>query len=352
MRRVVGIIFCLFILLCSALLASDVKVLEANEAIRLIGSRDVIFVSADDNKSNADKHIVHSVNISAKDIRFLDYNGSLTCIVEYLCPKDSKALLEERGIKNGQTIIVYDQFDGVNASALYSFFEVIGHKDIKILNGGAESIRLLDPNQKIYNKLQKEYEAIKTILNETKEKIDTKEKKKLLSKINNITAKMNLIKPNLLTRNTFKQSRRKSQYRSENQKMNFTHIASDQDIQIALSDINKNKEKSQYVILDTRSKGEMVEQKIPQAIAIESKNFSNFKEKKSFKSIKEMQKIVDNFGIKKDKTIYTYSKNSVGRGSHVALALRILGYKKVKVFSGKLKSWSDSNQSREHQKEF
>jgi len=333
-------------------MASDVKVLDANEAIRFIGSRDVIFVSADESQSYADKHIVHSVNISAKDIRFLDYNGSLTCIAEYLCPKDSKALLSDRGIRDGQTIIVYDQFDGVNASGLYSFLELIGYKDIKILNGGVESIRLLDPNQKLYDKLQKEYKEIKTTLDETKKKIDTKEKEKLLSDIDNISAKMNLIKPNLLTGNSPKQSRQKSQYRLENQKIDLAHIASSHDMQIALNDIKKNRGESRYVIIDTRSKSEALEQGLPQAINIESKNFSDLKERKSFKSLPKMQKIVDSFGIKKDQTIYTYSNNSDGRGSHVALALRILGYKKVKVFSGGLKSWSDDNQSRGNQKEF
>ena len=347
MQRVMNTIFYLFILLYATLLASEVKVVEPNEAIRLIGNRSVIFVSADDNKSHITDNIVGSVNINAKDIRYRDHNGSILCLPKYICLKDAKSVIEDRGIKETQAIIVYDQFDGVNASGLYSFFEAMGHKDIKILNGGLESIRLLDPNQKLYDKLQKEYDDINTTLSDTEQELDSEDMENLLSDMNNITAKMDIIKPSLLTHNTLEKREQEKSYKPKEQRVNLTYIASTQEIQRAINDINKTKDASQFVIIDTRSKKEIEEGHIPHSIAIESKNFSNFIDKKSFKSIQEMQQIVDKFGIEKEKTIYTYSNNSAGRGSHVALALRIIGYSKVKVFAGGWSSWSDNNQTQQ-----
>lgn len=345
MQRVVGALLYIFVSLYGTLLASEVKVLEPNEAIRLIGNRGVVFVSADDNESYNDDYIVGSVNISAKNIRYQDDNGTLTCVAEYICPKEAKSLLEDRGIKDTQTIIIYDQFDGVNASGLYSFFEAIGHKDIKILNGGLESIRLLDPNQKLYDKLQQEYEDIKIQLDDIDRDLDPKVKETLLSDMDNVVAKINIIKPSLLTHHILEEKEQKSQYQPKEEMMDLSNIASTHEVRQALSDMEKMQNKSQFVIIDTRDASEIEGGQIPFSIAIESKNFTDFTNKKSFKSPQEIQEIVDSFGIKKDQTIYIYSNYSAGRGSHVALALRIIGYENVKVFAGGWSSWSDDNQS-------
>jgi thiosulfate/3-mercaptopyruvate sulfurtransferase len=54
-----------------------------------------------------------------------------------------------------------------------------------------------------------------------------------------------------------------------------------------------------------------------------------------------MQKVFDKAGVKKDQTIYAYCMVGAGRGSHIISALRLLGYKNVKVFTGSWGTWGN-----------
>jgi len=129
-------------------------------------------------------------------------------------------------------------------------------------------------------------------------------------------------------------------------------LADIDEVKRASDDIVKYGEKSKFAIIDSRSMDEIIgEEKIggvlrgghiPGSKFVEWKNITDFKNKKSFKPLEDMQKIFDKVGIKKDQTIYTYSHYGAGRGSHVAMALRLLGYKNVKVYSGGWSEWGNS----------
>jgi hypothetical protein len=53
------------------------------------------------------------------------------------------------------------------------------------------------------------------------------------------------------------------------------------------------------------------------------------------------QKVYDNYGITKDKTIYAYCHVGAGRSSEHITALQLLGYKNVKVFTGSWDVWGN-----------
>lgn len=114
-------IFYLLVSLVTLLSASNIKLIEPNEAIRLIGNRSVVFVSADDNESYRNDHIVDSANIPAADIHYQEDHGLVRYIATSISLGDANVITEDRGVFEGQSIILYDTFDGVNASGLYSF---------------------------------------------------------------------------------------------------------------------------------------------------------------------------------------------------------------------------------------
>ena len=80
---------------------------------------------------------------------------------------------------------------------------------------------------------------------------------------------------------------------------------------------------------------------VPGATFIEWSQISDADKKLSFKSAEEIQKVYDNYGITKDKTIYAYCHVGAGRSSEHITALQLLGYKNVKVFTGSWDVWGN-----------
>jgi thiosulfate/3-mercaptopyruvate sulfurtransferase len=80
---------------------------------------------------------------------------------------------------------------------------------------------------------------------------------------------------------------------------------------------------------------------IPGATFLEWTHITDMENRKSFKSNEAMQKVFDQAGIRKDQTIYAYCQVGTGRSSHIITALRLLGYKNVKVFTGSWDAWGN-----------
>lgn len=330
------------------LFASTIKLIKPNKAIRLIGKSNVVFISSDSEKEYKKEHIVNALNIHMNP-KYL--KKQLSCPPLYYCPEDMHKYLEKKGINTHQTLIIYDQKLDANATGVYSFFESFGHEDIYLLDGGLNAIKSLDPNQKLFNTLHDEYISLKEQIAIINESNDTKKEQSLNSDIEGLLAKMHIIKPNLLIRNGVEKILTKSSLKLSELKINFTYITDKYDIQRASEDIQKDANKSQYIIIDARSKEEFQGRKklegiarsghIPGAIHISSKKITDFVNKRSFQTIERMQKIFNAENIKKDKIIYTYSNYSIGRGAHIAAALRLLGYKNVKIFTGGWNSWGN-----------
>ncbi len=351
MKRLFGLVLLLGIPLSGILFGSPIKLIEPAEAIRLIGNNSVIFVSGDNNDAYKKNHIIGSVEMYVHNLHLPDVEGNMRCTPPYICLPKAQSYIQSKGIKNNQMIIAYDNFYGSNATGIYNFFESLGHRDIRVLNGGLEGIKALDPNQQVFDKLKAKRKITENnIATAIKaDKID--EVEKLKSKAKGITAKMNMLEPKLLVQGGKEKLHGESDYQLDPTKFNMEYIANKAEVKKAMDDIIKNGESSKFIIIYTCSMEEKTGiEKVDNAVKdgnitrikfIDWKNIADMRNKKSFKSLEEMQKIFEKLGIKRCQTIYAYCQVDSNASSHIISALRLLDYKKVKVFTGSLGSVDD-----------
>lgn len=351
MKKLSSAILLFGIFLSGILFGSDIKLMEPCEAIRLIGNKDVVFVSGDSADTYEKSHIIGSVEMYAHHLHHSDIMGNMLCAPLYRCPEEAQEYIRSKGIKNNQIIIAYDNFLGPNATGVHSFFESFGHKDIRVLNGGLDGIKALDPNQQVFDTLKAEQKEIKKQIKEAKKAERIDEENKLNSEIENIKAKMNMLEPKLLVQGGKEKKHEESDYQLDPNHFNLQYIADKAEVKKAMDDILENGKESKFAIIDTRSMEEIIGEKkmdsvargghIPGAKFIEWKNITDMDKKKSFKTLADMQKVFDKAGITRDQTIYAYCHVGSGSSSHIISALRLLGYEKVKVFTGSWDVWGN-----------
>ncbi len=281
-----------------SVLADDISI-SAKEAKELVGKPGVVFVSGDNDDVFKLNHVEGSMNMDAHHLHHSDITGDMHCAPLYMCPEEAEKYIGKKGIDNDTLVIAYDDFKGPNATGVWHFFKSFGHDKVKIVNGGIAQLRA--EGVKIVKGAEPQV-APKTF------KIDPK-------------------------------------------KVNHEIIVSKQDVLKAVQDIEKNGDKSPYIIIDSRRIEEIMGSSkldnvargghIPNAKFIEWTNFSDANKKMSYKSLDEMQAILDKNGITKDKTIYTYCHVGAGRGSYIASVLEKLGYKNVKVYTGSWDEWGN-----------
>ncbi|MEA2029279.1 MAG: rhodanese-like domain-containing protein [Campylobacterota bacterium] len=349
-KAALAVIACLTVV-SSNLFASEVKLIEPKEAIKLIGNKDVVFVSGDSHDTYKNNHIVGSVEMYAHHLHHSDVMGNMHCEPLYRCVDDAQQYIRSKGIRNDQLIIAYDNYRGPNATGVHSFFESFGHEKVVVLNGGFDGIKALDPNQKIYDKLKAERRAIKKEAKKEKKAGNADKAKELKAKAKEVKKKMDAIKPKLLVQPGEEPKHKPSNYTIDPKKINKDYIADKHEVKKAVDDMMKNGKNSKYVVIDTRSMIEIIGERkmdnvgraghVPRATLLEWKHITDMEKKKSFRSKEEMQKVFDYYGIKKDQTIYAYCMVGAGRSSHIISALRNLGYKNVKVFTGSWDTWGN-----------
>jgi thiosulfate/3-mercaptopyruvate sulfurtransferase len=111
-------------------------------------------------------------------------------------------------------------------------------------------------------------------------------------------------------------------------------------------DVNAALSNSDVVILDTRSDGEYcgttVRAKrggaIPGAVHVEWTR--NLTPEGDYKPAAELQQMYDEAGVGKDREVITYCQGGY-RAAHSYLALRLLGYPRVRNYIGSWKEWGD-----------
>ncbi|MDQ1299110.1 MAG: thiosulfate/3-mercaptopyruvate sulfurtransferase [Campylobacterota bacterium] len=361
----------LLVTLCLAVSLSAVNVLgadyvnkniliSAEEAVGLIGNPKVMFVSGDNEDTYKLFHIKGSVEMYAHHLHHSDVDGEMHCAPLYRCVDDAQELIGKKGISNDMMVIAYDDFKGPNATGVYSFFDSYGHKNLKVLNGGIAAVKAVDPAQKEFDALTKEAKAITKTQKEDKEKLKkaTDAQKPMLeasiakatadlavmkSKLAEIEARLLVVKGNEIVV--------PKGYTIDPKKVKYSAIADKNEVKHAMEDILKNGGKSNYVIIDGRGLAEVTGERkmdnvargghIPGSTFIEWAQISDAKNKKSFKSADEIQKVYDSYGVTKDKTIYAYCQVGAGRGSEHITALQLLGYKNAKVFTGSWDVWGN-----------
>ncbi len=355
-------------LLASGSWAAERLTISGEEAYKLIDDPNVMFVDGDSETAFENGHIRGSVNMYAHHLHHSDIMGRMHCAPLFMCPKDAEHYIGAHGIDNGMTIIAYDNFRGPNATGVLAYFKSYGHKKVYVLDGGIEAIKALDPNQKLYDKLKAEARKIKKAYKKAKKAGNLEEYKKLKAKYKELKKKMAELAKKLIIQRGIKkvdlgnghyavlcpESERKitpKHYKIDPKKIDYSWIAGKDEVYHAVKDRLKNGDKSKYVVIDTRSMIEIIGERkmdhvargghIPTSKFIEWKHITDFKNKKSFRSKEELQKLFNKFGVTKDKTIYAYCQVGTGRGSDIITALRLLGYKNAKVYSGSWDEWGN-----------
>lgn len=332
--------------------ANDDILISAEEAAKLIGKPDVVFVTGDNKDVYELGHIKGSVEMYAHHLHHADITGHMHCAPLFMCPEEAEEYIGKHGIDNETLIIAYDDYRGPNATGVYAFFKSFGHDKIKILNGGRSAIKELDENQKVYDELQSKLKDINKALREAKRDKSEALISKLSLDKSTIESKMATLKPKLLIQTGKHSHIVKKDYDIDLNKIDYDYIAGKEELKKAVSDIlEKGKENSEYMVIDTRGFTEIIGERkldnvargghIPGSTLIEWKNFTDFDKRLSYKELEELQSVFDKYGVTKDKTIYAYCHVGAGRSTHIITALEMLGYPNVKVYTGSWDEWGN-----------
>ncbi|MDD2791061.1 MAG: rhodanese-like domain-containing protein [Sulfurimonas sp.] len=354
------------------LMASDDYVnkdilISAEDAIKLIGKKDVMFVSGDSDDVYKLGHIKGSVEMYAHHLHHSDITGDMHCAPLYRCIDDAEAYIGSKGIDNNTMIIAYDDFKGPNATGVYSFFASYGYKNIKVLNGGRSAIMSIDPAQIKYDALKDKIKEVKDASKPAKNKLKDAKKgtitlsdaekaeleatmKKAKADENALKDEMDALEAKLLVVKGDEVVEPKA-FKIDKNKLDLSMIADKNEVKHAMEDILKNGKDSKYVIIDSRGMAEIIGERkmdnvargghIPGSTFMEWNKISDLENRKSFKSAKELKEVYAKYGITKDKTIYAYCMVGAGRGSEHITALQLLGYKNIKVFTGSWDVWGN-----------
>lgn len=309
--------------------------ISADEAVKLIGKEKVMFVTGDDEDIFKTGHIKGSVEMYAHHLHHSSITGKMECAPLFMCKEEAEAYIGGKGIGNDTLVIAYDDFKGPNATGVYAFFKSWGHENVKILNGGRAAMMAADPEQKIYDGIKAQIKEAK----EDKEKITT------------LNAELKAQEKKLLVVRGEGEKIVPKTYSIDMKKVNYDYIAGKTELLQAVEDILKKGENSNYVIVDARGFEEIMGERkmdnvargghMPGAKFIEWKNVTDFEKKLSFQELEKIQKVFEQNGITKDKTVYAYCHVGAGRSSHIITALELLGYKNVKVYTGSWDEWAN-----------
>ena len=199
--------------------------------------------------------------------------------------KDAERIFSDAGIDKSTRVIVYDEGDGVFASGVWFVLKFFGHKNVQVLDGGF--------------------------------------------------------------RKWMAEGRPATQSAPKIGKSQF--IANPQTEMIATKDwVIENRNRSDIVILDTRSVKEYIGDDIrqgasrgghiPGAVHLEWVHITGAVN--SFRSQEELERIFKDKKITKDTVIVTYCHSGIGRSTKLAFALKLLGYEKVLEYTGSWEEWS------------
>jgi thiosulfate/3-mercaptopyruvate sulfurtransferase len=273
--------------------------ISAQKAKELYGTQNVVFVSGDNDDVYRVGHIKGSVGMDAHHLHHSDIVGHMHCAPLYMCPDEAAEHIGKKGIDNDTYVVAYDDYKGPNASGVYHYFKLYGHKNVSIVNGGMAQLKAL---------------GIPV------EKGD---------------------EPKVAHKN----------YKVDEKNINWDILVSKEDMKKAVDDLTANPKGSKYVIIDTRRMAEIIGSSkldnvargghVPYSKFVEWSNFSDAEKKLSLKEKKALEEVLDRNGITKDKTIYTYCHVGAGRSSYIWSVLKELGYENVKVYTGSWDEWGN-----------
>jgi thiosulfate/3-mercaptopyruvate sulfurtransferase len=206
-----------------------------------------------------------------------------------LAPKAKvERVLSKLGIKNEDTLYIYDDNGGVNAGRVWWTLKVYGHENVLIVNGGTDAL------------LKSGLQATKALPEITESDYSAKE-------------------------------------------ADMTLIASYDEVKAVSEDEN-----SIVKIIDVRSIAEYEVGNIPGAILYPHTN--NLYKDGTFKSARDTYLFYSDKGIKRDDPLILYCKSSF-RATQAVAVLQEAGYENVKIYDGAWLEWSSKGGPTESQTE-
>jgi thiosulfate/3-mercaptopyruvate sulfurtransferase len=192
-------------------------------------------------------------------------------------------LLASRGVSSGVPVVVYDDQSGIRAARAFWFLEYFGHPSVRVLDGG-------------YNAWTRA----------------------------GLTTTTDAEKPKATNWTGTREAQRLASWREVNDRLG----------------------KSDAIMLDTRTDGEYCGTEvraarggaIPGAVHIEWTH--NLDKDGAFKTTKVLREMYERAGVTSDKEVVTYCQGGY-RAAHAYLALRLLGYPRVRNYVGSWKEWGD-----------
>ena len=284
--------FCLLLSICSCqkskhfvLPENNDYLIEFDEFEKLLGYENIKIIDFRKPEEYTTDHIVGAINIWRPEIRSesYPYSGMMASREEV------QSLFREKGIRNDDVLIVYDDKGLCDAARLWWILQIYDHHQIQMLNGS--------------------YSTWKTS--------------------HEVTSEVSEITP--------------SHFSFQNKPSHTLHISKDE----------VQKVSGHKLILDTRTddeytgkrqkKGSYKAGHIPNAIQIDWANAINYHGDKKFKSTEELKEIYKEVLAYSDDTVITYCQSGT-RSAHTTFVLtQLLGMKNVKNYDGSWIEWSYFN---------
>ncbi|MFW6266930.1 MAG: sulfurtransferase [Halanaerobium sp.] len=261
--------------------ANPEALISAEELAEIMDRDDVVVVDNRGKIGYAAGHIPGAIKIEKGEMKA---SGGMR-----LSKEDFEKLFSEKGIKNGDTIVVYDDHGDLYSAWLWWMARIYGHEDVRMLDGGINRWKTLGYDTKM-----------------------------------------------------FPDSLDASNYQAED--LDQELLASKKDVLAAIED-------DEIIIQDTRAESEYTGEellsgaarkgRIPTSIWLEWEDSLINDNDYVFKTADELQKMFDEKEIADDKEIITYCQSAV-RSAHTLFTLtQLLGYDNVSNYDGSWVEWSN-----------
>jgi thiosulfate/3-mercaptopyruvate sulfurtransferase len=266
--------------------SSPENLISCEELKNIIGNEDVKIIDFRSNVDYITGHIPGAIQIGRDE--FEDGDAKYDYIMA--SPEKIENLLREKGIKNNDLIVAYDNTNNLWSSRVWWILKMYGHDNVKLLDGALGRWEELNYETKLV-----EFQSFE-------------ESDYQIEEINkNMVANMDEV---------------------EN--------AIDRDDSLIL-DVRAWGEYTGEVVLDGAAMGG----RIPSSVWIEWTEVLN--DDGTFKNAAELKEIYQEKGVDPDKVIYPYCQGAI-RSCHTTFVLKsLLGYPEVKNYDGSWVEWSNEN---------
>jgi thiosulfate/3-mercaptopyruvate sulfurtransferase len=257
----------------------ELLVSAADLSRELTGGREVLLIDLRPAEVFAGGHLPAAVHLDLFGLSSVDTDAAPLKAFFWMI----EHLFASRGVSAEVPVVVYDEMSGIRAARAFWFLEFFGHPSVRVLDGGADAW--------VRQGLPVTQESRKPKATEwTGERVEDK-------------------------------------------------LASWRDVSDRLG-------KGDVVIVDTRSDGEYCGTQVraarggavPGAVHLEWTR--NLEPDGTFKSASDLRRMYESLGVTPDREVVTYCQGGY-RAAHSYLALRLIGYPRVRNYIGSWKEWGD-----------